>query len=65
MNIQHFNKTIMGTLSHFSNLYTQAFENCKPAALVILLKVYSVFCAIMIFMAIYALSDRALNGWDF
>ena len=55
----------MGTLSHFSNLYNQAFEDCKPLALVILLKVYSVFCAIMIFMAIYALSDRALNGWDF
>jgi len=55
----------MGTLSHFSNLYTQAFENCKPTAIVLLLKVYSVFCAIMIFMAIYALSERALNGWDF
>lgn len=55
----------MGTLSHFSSLYTQAFENCKPTAIVVLLKVYSVFCAIMIFMAIYALSERALNGWDF
>ena len=50
---------------HFKNLYTQAFEDCKPEILVILLKVYSVFCALMIFMAIYALSDRALNGWDF
>ncbi len=55
----------MGTLLHFKNLYIQAFENCKPEILVILLKVYSVFCALMIFMAIYALSDRALNGWDF
>ncbi|WP_171037068.1 DUF6747 family protein [Maribacter algarum] len=55
----------MGTLSHFSNLYSQAFEGCKPAALVLLLKAYSVFCAIMIFMAVYALTDRALNGWDF
>jgi len=55
----------MGTLAHFSNLYNQAFEDCKPAAIVILLKMYSIFCAIMIFMAIYALSDRALNGWDF
>jgi hypothetical protein len=55
----------MGILAHFSNLYTQAFEDCKPAAIVVLLKIYSVFCAIMIFMAIYALSDRALNGWDF
>lgn len=55
----------MGTLIHFKNLYSQAFENCKPEILVVILKVYSVFCALMIFMAIYALSDRALNGWDF
>lgn len=55
----------MGTLLHFSTLYSQAFENCKPAAIVILLKVYSVFCAIMIFMAIYAFSERALTGWEF
>jgi len=55
----------MGTLSHFSNLYTQAFENCKPMAIVFLLKVYSVFSAIMILAAVYALSSRALNGWDF
>ncbi len=55
----------MGTLIHFKKLYSQAFENCKPEILVVILKVYSVFCALMIFMAIYALSDRALNGWDF
>ena len=55
----------MGTLIHFKNLYAQAFENCKPEILVIILKVYSVFCALMILMAIYALSDRALNGGDF
>jgi len=55
----------MGTLLHFKHLYLQAFENCKPEILVVLLKIYSVFCALMIFMAIYALSDRALNGWDF
>lgn len=55
----------MGTLMHFKNLYVQAFENCKPEIVVVLLKIYSVFCALMIFMAIYALSHRALNGWDF
>lgn len=55
----------MGTLLHFSKLYTEAFENCKPVVIVILLKAYSIFSAIMILMAIYALSDRALNGWDF
>jgi hypothetical protein len=55
----------MGTLLHFSTLYKKAFEDCKPVAIVILLKVYSVFCAIMLFMAFYALAHRALNGWDF
>jgi len=55
----------MGTLLHFKNLYIQAFEGCKPLAIVILLKVYSVICAIMIFMGVYALTERALNGWDF
>lgn len=55
----------MGTFLHFKNLYVQAFEDCKPEIVVVLLKIYSVFCALMIFMAIYALSDRALNGWDF
>ncbi|MGF1559221.1 MAG: DUF6747 family protein [Flavobacteriaceae bacterium] len=55
----------MGTLLQFKNLYSEAFENCKPEILVVVLKIYSVFCAMMIFMAIYALSERALNGWDF
>ncbi len=55
----------MGALLHFKNLYAQAFEDCKPEIVVVVLKIYSVFCALMIFMAIYALSDRALNGWDF
>ncbi len=55
----------MGTLLHIKSLYAAAFENCKPEIVVVLLKIYSVFCAIMIFMAIYALSERAMNGWDF
>ncbi len=55
----------MGTLLHFRNLYSEAFENCKPELIVILLKAYSVFSAILIFLAIYALSDRVFNGWDF
>ncbi len=55
----------MGTLAHFKNLYTEAFENCKPEIVVVLLKIYSVFSAIMIFMAIYAFMDRLLNGFEF
>jgi len=55
----------MGTLAHFRNLYNAAFEDCKPEFLVVLLKVYSVFCALMIFLAVYALMDRALNGFEF
>ncbi|NHF60814.1 hypothetical protein FK220_015775 [Flavobacteriaceae bacterium TP-CH-4] len=55
----------MGTLLHFRNLYEQAFEDCKPQVAVILLKIYSVFAAFMLFMAVYALMDRALNGFEF
>ncbi|MGB2761141.1 MULTISPECIES: DUF6747 family protein [Maribacter] len=55
----------MGTITHFKNLYVQAFENCKPEILVAILKVYSVFCALMIFMALYAFVIRAANGFDF
>jgi len=55
----------MGTITHFKNLYLQAFENCKPEILVIILKVYSVFCALMICMALYAFVFRAANGFDF
>lgn len=59
------NETIMGTILHFKNLYDEAFENCRPVLLVVLLKVYSVFCAAMICMAIYALFYRALTGFEF
>lgn len=55
----------MGTLSHLSNLYSRAFEGCKPAIVVYILKAYSVFVVIMIFMAFYALSHRILHGWEF
>ncbi|MEX0288445.1 MAG: DUF6747 family protein [Flavobacteriaceae bacterium] len=55
----------MGTLTHFKNLYTEAFDNCKPEFAVILLKVYSVFCALMLIMAVYAFMDRALSGFEF
>ena len=55
----------MGTLAHFKNLYVQAFENCKPEIVVVLLKIYSVFSALMIFMAIYAFIDRVVNGFEF
>jgi len=55
----------MGTLTHFKNLYVQAFENCKPEIVVILLKIYSVFSALMIFLAIYAFIHRIVNGFEF
>ncbi|MGC1516801.1 MAG: DUF6747 family protein [Maribacter sp.] len=55
----------MGTITHFRNLYIEAFENCKPDILVAILKVYSVFCALMLFMAMYAFVYRAVNGFEF
>ena len=55
----------MGTLSHFRTLYVQAFANCKPEFVVLLLKVYSIFCALMLFMAVYAFLYRAFSGFEF
>tara|TARA_R110000868_G_scaffold30589_6_gene112959 strand:+ start:4394 stop:4561 length:168 start_codon:yes stop_codon:yes gene_type:complete len=55
----------MGTLVHFKNVYLEAFENCKPAFLVVLLKIYSLFSVIMISMALYAFVYRVINGYKF
>ena len=55
----------MGTITHFKNIYAQAFENCKPEILVVILKAYSVFCGLMLFMALYAFVYRAFNGFEF
>ncbi|WP_350285207.1 DUF6747 family protein [uncultured Croceitalea sp.] len=56
---------MMGTLLNFKNLYFDAFDNCEPKYLVTFLKVYSVFCALMLFMAIYAFMYRAFTGFEF
>jgi hypothetical protein len=55
----------MGTLVHFKNLYLHAFDDCKPTYLVMLLKAYSIFCALMLSMALYAFLYRAFTGFDF
>ncbi len=55
----------MGTLLHFKNLYLHAFDDVKPAYLVVLLKGYSVFCALMLSMAFYAFLYRAFTGFEF
>ena len=55
----------MGTLLHFKNLYLHAFDDCRPAYLVVMLKAYSIFCALMLTMAIYALLYRAFTGFEF
>lgn len=55
----------MGTLEHFKDLYLEAFDDCKPGYMVVMLKAYSVFSAIMIGMAIYALMYRAFTGFEF
>ncbi|MGD1945795.1 MAG: DUF6747 family protein [Croceivirga sp.] len=55
----------MGTIMSFKNMYLDAFSNCKPEFLVVLLKIYSIFSALMIFMAVYALTYRALTGFEF
>ncbi|WP_317164632.1 DUF6747 family protein [Flagellimonas sp. CMM7] len=55
----------MGTLLHFKSLYTEAFDDCRPSFIVLLLKGYAIFCAILLFMALYAFLYRAFTGFDF
>ncbi|WP_367177064.1 DUF6747 family protein [uncultured Eudoraea sp.] len=55
----------MGTLLHFKSLYFEAFDDCKPEFVVILLKIYSFFCVLMLSMAIYAFFYRAFTGFEF
>ncbi|WP_313790958.1 MULTISPECIES: DUF6747 family protein [Flavobacteriaceae] len=55
----------MGTLLHFKHLYQEAFDECKPSFVVLFLKGYSIFCGIMLFMALYAFLYRAFTGFDF
>lgn len=55
----------MGTITNFRNLYVEAFRNCKPEFLVVLLKIYSIFSALMITMAVYAFFHRAFTGFEF
>ncbi|MEP0131366.1 MAG: DUF6747 family protein [Eudoraea sp.] len=55
----------MGTLLHFKSLYLEAFDDCKPEFVVVLLKIYSFFCVLMLSMAIYAFLYRAFTGFEF
>ncbi len=55
----------MGTLLHFKNIYTEAFEDCKPSFVVLLLKAYSIFCGLMFSIVVYAFMYRALTGFEF
>ncbi|MCK5443598.1 MAG: hypothetical protein KAJ23_17060 [Maribacter sp.] len=55
----------MGTLLHFKDIYNEAFENCKPSFVVLLLKAYSIFCVLMLAMAVYAFMYRAFTGFEF
>ncbi len=55
----------MGTLLHFKELYQHAFDECEPPFVVVLLKAYSVFCALMLTIALYAFIYRAVTGFNF
>ncbi len=55
----------MGTIWNFRDIYFNAFNDCRPRYLVVILKIYSVFSALMISMAVYALLYRAFTGFEF
>src|SRR5690606_12357803 len=63
--LYEFKRNYMGTLLQFKHFYLKAFEDCKPEIAVILLKAYSVFCLLLLFMAIYAFLFRMFTGFDF
>ncbi|MDC6365989.1 MULTISPECIES: DUF6747 family protein [Flavobacteriaceae] len=55
----------MGTLVHFKHLYNEAFDDCRPSYVVVFLKGYAIFCAVLLLMAVYAFLFRAFTGFDF
>ena len=55
----------MGTLLHFKDVYNDAFDELKPGLIKALLKGYSIFCAVMLSMALYAFIYRVFTGFDF
>ncbi len=55
----------MEMIVNFRKLYFEAFENCGPTYLVILLKAYSIFCALMFTIVVYAFFYRAFTGFKF
>jgi len=55
----------MGTFLHFKNIYQEAFSNCHPGIVVTLLKAYSIFCGIMLSIALYAFTYRVVTGFEF
>ncbi len=55
----------MGTITNFKNLYLGAFENCRPRLAVKILQFYSIFCVLMLSLALYAFVYRAFTGFNF
>lgn len=55
----------MGTLLHFKDIYVHAFDDCKPAYVVLFLKGYAFCCALLWLVAMYALFYRIFTGFEF
>ncbi|MBT8206245.1 MAG: hypothetical protein KJP14_05580 [Eudoraea sp.] len=55
----------MGTLLLLKGIYLKAFDDCKPDYLVVFLKAYSVFCALMLMLVFYAFFYRLFTGFEF
>ncbi|MEE9362884.1 MAG: DUF6747 family protein [Cellulophaga sp.] len=55
----------MARFLHLKNIYLEAFEDCKPKYLANFLKVYMIFCVLMLTLALYAFTYRAVTGYHF
>ncbi|KPM30293.1 Hypothetical protein I595_3589 [Croceitalea dokdonensis DOKDO 023] len=55
----------MGTFLHVKNLYINAFDERWPKFVVALLKGYTLFCAFMFAIALYAFVYRMFTGFHF
>ncbi len=55
----------MGTLLLLKGIYLKAFDDCKPDYRVVLLKAYSVLCALMLMLVFYAFFYGLFTGYEF
>ena len=57
--------TYMNTFLNFKNAYLQAFKESESPFFTMILRIYSIFNAILILIAVYAFLYRVFTGFEF